>query len=246
VSPDDVIMSPDAARKAGLTSTVVFPVGNLAPEGSVIKATALDRSVVGDDGIFRHRGPARVFVDERDAIRAVKGAMKEDERAIEEGDVIVLIGNGPSGTGMQETAQITTALRYLPWGKHVALVTDGRFSGLSTGACIGHVGPEALVGGPIGKVRDGDLVEIVIDRNTLEGSVNLVGVNGRPLPPDEIERMLRERPPHPGLAPHEKLPDDTRLWAALQRASGGTWAGCVYDVDKIIEALDRAREAVSQ
>ena len=158
----------------------------------------------------------------------------------------MLIGNGPSGTGMQETAQITTALRYLPWGKHVALVTDGRFSGLSTGACIGHVGPEALVGGPIGKVRDGDLVEIVIDRNTLEGSVNLVGVNGRPLPPDEIERMLRERPPHPGLAPHEKLPDDTRLWAALQRASGGTWAGCVYDVDKIIEALDRAREANSQ
>ena len=102
------------------------------------------------------------------------------------------------------------------------------------------------MGGPIGKVRDGDLVEIVIDRNTLEGSVNLVGVNGRPLPPDEIERMLRERPPHPGLAPHEKLPDDTRLWAALQRASGATWAGCVYDVDKIIEALDRAREAVSQ
>jgi putative YjhG/YagF family dehydratase len=246
VSPDDVIMSPDAARKAGLTSTVVFPVGNLAPEGSVIKATAIDRSVVADDGLFRHRGPARVFVDERDAIRAVKGAVREGERAIEEGDVIVLIGNGPSGTGMQETAQITTALRYLPSGKHVALVTDGRFSGLSTGACIGHVGPEALVGGPIGKVRDGDLVEIVIDRNTLEGSVNLVGVNGQLLPPDEIDRVLRDRPPHPGLAPHEKLPDDTRLWAALQRASGGTWAGCVYDVDLIIEALDRGREAVSE
>jgi len=245
VSPDDVIMSPDAARNAGLTSTVVFPVGNLAPEGSVIKATAIDRSVVGDDGVFRHRGPARVFVDERDAIRAVKGSVREGERAIEEGDVIVLVGNGPSGTGMQETAQITTALRYLPWGKRVALVTDGRFSGLSTGACIGHVGPEALVGGPIGRVRDGDLVEIVIDRNTLEGSVNLVGVNGQPLPPDEIDRMLRERPPHPGLAPHEKLPDDTRLWAALQRASGGTWAGCVYDVDLIIEALDRAREIAS-
>jgi dihydroxyacid dehydratase/phosphogluconate dehydratase len=244
VSPDDVIMSPDAARKAGLTSTVVFPVGNLAPEGSVIKATAIDRSVIGDDGNFRHRGPARVFVDERDAIRAVKGTVHEGERAIEAGDVIVLIGNGPSGTGMQETAQITTALRYLPWGKHVALVTDGRFSGLSTGACVGHVGPEALVGGPIGKVRDGDVVEIVIDRNTLEGSVNLVGVNGQLLPPDEIDRVLRERSPHSGLAPHERLPDDTRLWAALQRASGGTWAGCVYDVDLIIDALDRAREPV--
>lgn len=239
VSPDDVIMSPDAARRAGLTSTVVFPVGNLAPDGSVIKATAIDRSVVADDQIFRHRGPARVFVDERDAIRAVKGAVREGERAIQPGDVIVLIGNGPSGTGMQETAQITSALRYLPWGKHVALVTDGRFSGLSTGACVGHVGPEALVGGPIGKVRDGDVVEIVIDRNTLEGSVNLVGVNGHLLAPDEIERTLRERPPHADLAPHEKLPDDTRLWAALQRASGGTWAGCVYDVDLIIGALEQ-------
>jgi putative YjhG/YagF family dehydratase len=241
VSPDDVIMSPDAARRAGLTSTVVFPVGNIAPEGSVIKATAIDHSVVGDDQIFRHRGPARVFVDERDAIRAVKGAVREGEHAIQPGDVIVLIGNGPSGTGMQETAQITSALRYLPWGKHVALVTDGRFSGLSTGACVGHVGPEALVGGPIGKVRDGDVVEIVIDRDTLAGSVNLVGVNGELLAPDEVERTLRERPRHPDLAPHEKLPDDTRLWAALQRASGGTWAGCVYDVDLIIDALDRQR-----
>jgi len=142
---------------------------------------------------------------------------------------------------MQETSQITTALRYLPWGKHVALVTDGRFSGLSTGACIGHVGPEALAGGPIGKVREGDLIEIVIDRKTLEGSVNLVGVEGAPLAPDEIDRILRERSPHADLAPHEKLPDDTRLWAALQRASGGTWAGCVYDVDRIVEALERAR-----
>jgi dihydroxyacid dehydratase/phosphogluconate dehydratase len=239
-------MSPDAARKAGLTSTVVFPVGNLAPEGSVIKATAIDRSVVGDDQIFRHRGPARVFTDERDAIRAVKGATRDGERSIEAGDVIVLMGNGPSGTGMQETAQITNALRYLPWGKHVALVTDGRFSGLSTGACVGHVGPEALVGGPIGKVRDGDLIEIVVDRNTLKGSVNLVGVDGQVLSPDEIERVLRDRPPHPGLAPHEKLPDDTRLWAALQRASGGTWAGCVYDVDLIVEALDRAAKAPAE
>jgi putative YjhG/YagF family dehydratase len=241
VAPDDVIMSPDRARAAGLTSTVVFPVGNLAPEGSVIKATAIDRSVVDDDGVYRHVGPARVFVDERAAIRAVKGAVGDGERAIEPGDVIVLIGNGPSGTGMQETAQITTALRYLPWGKHVALVTDGRFSGLSTGACIGHVGPEALDGGPIASVRDGDLIEIVIDRTTLEGSVNVVGANGLPMPPDEVAAMLDARGAHPGLAPHESLPDDTRLWAALQRASGGTWAGCVYDVDRIIEALDEKR-----
>ena len=241
VSPDDVIMSPNAARRAGLTSTVVFPVGNLAPEGSVIKATAIDPSVVGEAQVFRHRGPARVFTDERDAIRAVKATVGEGERAIQPGDVIVLIGNGPSGTGMQETAQITTALRYLPWGKHVALVTDGRFSGFSSGACIGHVGPEALAGGPIGKVRDGDVIEIVIDRITLEGAVDVVGVDGELLPPAECEAVLRERAPHAALAAHALLPDDTRLWAALQRVSGGTWAGCVYDVDRIVKALEAAR-----
>jgi putative YjhG/YagF family dehydratase len=235
VSPDEVIMGPDAARRAGLTSTVVFPVGNLAPEGSVIKATALDPSVVGEDEVFRFRGPARVFADEREAIRAVKGAGK---RPIRPGDVIVLIGNGPSGTGMLETAQITFALKYLPWGKQVALVTDGRFSGVSTGACIGHVGPEALHGGPIGRVRDGDLIEIVIDRKTLAGSVNLVGTGGAELSPEECAALLAERGPHRDLAVNTALPEDTRLWAALQRVSGGTWAGCVYDVDRIVAALE--------
>jgi xylonate dehydratase len=238
VDPDHVIMSPDAARRAGLTSTVVFPRGNLAPQGSVIKATAIDSSVIDADGVYRHRGPARVFTDEHEAIQAVKGT---STRQVREGDVIVLIGMGPSGTGMQETAQITTALRYLPWGKHVALITDGRFSGFSTGACIGHVGPEALDDGPIGRVRDEDLIEIVIDRHTLTGTINLVGAEGVPLDAETCETMLRDRPRHPGLAPDERLPDDTRLWAALQRASGGTWAGCVYDVDRIVAAL-RERE----
>ena len=236
VSPDDVIMSPDAARRAGLTSTVVFPVGNLAPEGAVIKATALDPAVVGDDQVYRHRGPARVFVDERDAIRAVKGV--GTDRPIRAGDVIVLIGNGPSGTGMQETAQVTTALRYLPWGKHVALLTDGRFSGFSSGACVGHIGPESLHGGPIGRVRDDDLIEIVIDRGALTGSVDLVGAAGQALDADACAALLQSRGPHPGLAPHAALPADTRLWAALQRVSGGTWAGCVYDVDRIVATLE--------
>jgi xylonate dehydratase len=238
VDPDHVIMSPDAARRAGLTSTVVFPRGNLAPQGSVIKATALDSSVIDGDGVYRHRGPARVFTDEREAIQAVKGT---STRHVREGDVIVLIGMGPSGTGMQETAQITTALRYLPWGKNVALITDGRFSGFSSGACIGHVGPEALDDGPIGRVRDEDLIEIVIDRNTLTGTVNLVGADNVPLDAKTCETLLRDRPRHPGLAPHERLPDDSRLWAALQRASGGTWAGCVYDVDRIVAALEARR-----
>jgi xylonate dehydratase len=243
IDPDQVIMAPDAARRAGLASTIVFPLGNLAPEGSVVKATAIDRSKIDDDGVYRHRGPARVFTDERDAIQAVKGA---SARPVREGDVIVLIGTGPSGTGMQETAQITTALRYLPWGKHVALVTDGRFSGISTGACIGHVGPEALDDGPIGKVRDDDLIEIVIDRNTLVGTVNVVGAEGVPLDPEACGALLRSRPRHPGLAPHEQLPGDTRLWAALQRASGGTWAGCVYDVDRIVAALDAAAALIRE
>jgi xylonate dehydratase len=239
VDPDDVVMSPDAARRAGVTSTVVFALGNLAPQGSVIKATAIDRSVIDDDGVYRRRGPARVFTDEHTAIEAVKGMSAPPVR---EGDVIVLVGMGPSGTGMQETAQITTALRYLPWGKHVALVTDGRFSGFSSGACIGHVGPEALDGGPLGRVRDGDLIEIMIDTRMLSGTVDLVGAEGVPLDSDSCAALLRTRPAHPDLAPHARLPDDSRLWAALQRASGGTWAGCVYDVDRIVAALEKARD----
>jgi dihydroxyacid dehydratase/phosphogluconate dehydratase len=141
---------------------------------------------------------------------------------------------------MQETAQITTALRYLPWGKQVALITDGRFSGFSTGACIGHIGPEALAGGPIGRVRDDDIIEIVIDRKALTGSVDLVGTATETLDADAAAALLRSREPHPDLAAHRQLPGDTRLWAALQRVSGGAWSGCVYDVDRIIAALDAA------
>lgn len=241
VDPDHVIMDPDRARAAGITSTVVFPTGNLAPEGAVIKATAIDPSVVDADGVYRLRGPARVFVDERDAIAAVKGG----ENPIRPGDILVLIGVGPSGTGMEETAQLTSALKYLPWGKHVAILTDARFSGFSSGACIGHIGPEALAGGPIGKVRDGDVIQITIDRNTLEGRIDLVGTAEGPLTPAEAERVLAKRPVHPDVRPHPELPDDTRLWAALQRASGGTWAGCVFDVDRIVEVIDAGLAALA-
>jgi putative YjhG/YagF family dehydratase len=236
VDPDHVIMSADAARRAGLTSTVVFPLGNLAPEGSVVKATSIDPSVIGEDGVYRHVGPARVFLSEHDAIRAIKGLT---DTPVKPNDVIVLIGAGPAGTGMEETYQLTSALKYIPWGKTVAIVTDARFSGVSTGACLGHVGPEALAGGPIGKLVDGDLIEIVVDRNTLEGRLNMVGTSSGSMPPDEAATVLASRPPHAGLAPHKDLPADTRLWAALQQAGGGTWGGCVYDVDKIVEALKR-------
>ncbi|MDX1933401.1 MAG: YjhG/YagF family D-xylonate dehydratase [Capsulimonadales bacterium] len=236
VDPDEVILSPERATQRGLTSTVCFPVGNLAPQGSVIKATAIDPSVVDADGVYRKVGPARVFVTERDAIAAIKGT-SADGRRIEAGDVIVLICRGPMGSGMEETYQITSALKYVPYGKTVAVLTDARFSGVSTGACIGHIGPEALAGGPIGRVRDGDRIEILIDRNTLEGSIQLVGTGETLFGAEEGSRVLAQRTPHPDLAPDPDLPDDTRLWALLQNASGGTWGGCVYDVDAIARAL---------
>ncbi len=230
VDPDDVILSPSRARDRGLTSTVVFPRGNLAPEGAVIKATAIDSSVVGEDGVFRMTGPARVFTREKDAIAAIKSSGPD---AVQPGDVVVLICRGPLGAGMEETYQITSALRYLSFGKRVAVVTDARFSGVSTGACIGHVGPEALAGGPIGRLRDGDRVRLVIDRGKLEGSVDLVGEGDETFDPTEGARRLAARPPRADLAPDADLPDDTRLWAILQAASGGTWGGCVYDPDSI-------------
>jgi xylonate dehydratase len=231
VAADEVIMPPARARAVGLTSTIMFPRGNLAPQGSVVKSTAIDPSVVGADGVYRHQGPARVFVRESDAIRAVKAGR------LRPGDVVVLCGCGPLGTGMEETYQITSSLKHLPFGKQVALLTDARFSGVSTGACLGHIGPEALAGGPIGKLRDGDMIRIVLDRNKLVGSVDFVGRKGRQVSRREGARLLARRKPRADLAPHPDLPDDTRLWAALQQASGGTWGGCVYDADQIVNAL---------
>jgi xylonate dehydratase len=200
-----------------------------------VKATAIDPSVIGGDGVFRHRGVAKVFTSERDAVAAIKGEAGTDVGA---GDVVVLIGAGPLGTGMEEVYQVTSALKYLPWGKHVAVVTDARFSGVSTGACIGHVAPEALAGGPVGRLRDGDLVDIEIDRVALTGRVDFLGPSGTLLEPGAAAAVLAGRDPHPDLAPAPDLPDDTRLWAALQRASGGPARGCIYDVDRIVAAID--------
>ncbi len=232
IDANDVVMTRDQARSRGLTSTICFPVGNLAPEGSVIKSTAIDPSLIGADSIYRHRGPAKVFITEAAAIAAIKGGQ------ISEGDVIVLICGGPKGAGMQEIYQITSALKQLPHCKHVAVITDARFSGVSTGACIGHVSPEALAGGPIGRVLEGDQIEIVIDRERLLGSVHLVGDGQGIFGAEEGERRLAGRPLRPDLAPHPALPDDTRLWAALVHASGGVWGGCVYDADRIISRLE--------
>lgn len=238
VDPLDVIMDPDTAKARGLTSTFTFPTGNLAPEGAVIKSTAMDPSVLDEHGVYRLTGPARVFTTERDAMAAIKTGQ------IKEGDVMVLAGRGPSGTGMEETYQLTSALKYLSFGKKVAMLTDARFSGVSTGACIGHVGPEALAGGPIGKVRDGDMIEIVIDRVHLHGTVNFIGTPEQPLTYEEGAKVLAKRTPQAGLASDADLPDDTRLWAALQSVSGGAWKGSVYDVDRIIEALEAGKAAL--
>lgn len=234
VDPDDVIMAPAVARERGLTSTICFPRGNLAPEGSVIKATAIDPTVVDADGVYRKTGPARIFCREADAVAAIKG---QTQPAVRPGDVLVLAGRGPQGSGMEETYQVTSALKHLKWGREVAVITDARFSGVSTGACIGHVGPEALAGGPIGRLRDGDLVRITVDRTRLIGSLDLVGDGEREFTPEEGALVLSRRTMHPGISADPRLPDDTRLWAALQAASGGAWGGCVYDVEAILARL---------
>lgn len=237
VEADDVIMNPARAKERGLTSTVCFPRGNLAPEGSVIKSTAIDARVVDADGVYRKLGPARVFTREKDAVAAIKGV--GGFAPIKSGDVLVLCGRGPMGSGMEEIYQITSALKHLSFGREVAVITDARFSGVSTGACIGHVGPEALAGGPIGKLRDGDRIRITVDRNQLIGTVDFVGEAGREVSPDEGAKILAARSPREDLHPDADLPDDTKLWAALQAVGGGTWGGCVYDVDAITKALRR-------
>ena len=238
IDPDDVIMTRDRARSRGLTPSVCFPKGNLAPHGSVIKSTAIDPSLIDERNIYRHRGPAKVFTTEEAAIRAIKAG------EVAHGDVVVLICGGPQGAGMQEIYQVTAALKQLPHCKHVAVVTDARFSGVSTGACVGHVSPEALAGGPVGKVHDGDQIEIVIDRQRLTGSVDLVGDRETVFGADEAARRLAERRPRPDLCPHPALPDDTRIWAALVAASGGVWGGCVYDPDRIVAALEAGSAGV--
>jgi putative YjhG/YagF family dehydratase len=239
VDPDDVILPPAVARARGLTSTVSFVGGNLAPQGAIVKSTAIDPSVIGADGVYRHTGPAHVFTSERAAIAAIKGAR------IASGEVLVLAGLGPRGAGMEEVYQVTAALRYLDLARTVALITDARFSGVSTGPCIGHVAPEALAGGPIGRLRDGDLVRIEIDTRRLEGTIDFVrrAEDGTLVPDDAT---LAARTPHPDLAPDPELPTDTRLWAALQDASGGPWAGAVYDADRIVRLLEAGRRALGE
>jgi xylonate dehydratase len=238
VNPDNVIMDAQSAHARGVTSTVCFPTGNIAPGGAVVKSTAIDPSLLGEDGVYRKTGPARIFLTEPDAIAAIKRG------EVRPGDILVLMCRGPLGAGMEETYQVTSALKHLEIGKHVALITDARFSGVSTGACIGHISPEALAGGPIGKLQHGDMIEIIIDCNRLEGSLNLVGSNGNVFGVEEGTRVLESRPVSPELRADSALPDDTRLWAALQDIGGGSWGGSVYDVEAILRVIDAGRKVV--
>jgi len=236
IDAGDVIFSPDGARARGLTPTVCFPVGNLAPDGSVIKSTSIDPSLINADGVYRHTGPARVFITEAAAIHAIK------DGKVSHGDVMVLICGGPIGAGMQEVYQITSALKNLPFCKHVAVLTDARFSGVSTGACIGHISPEALAGGPVGRIVDGDTISIMVDRNSLHATVDLLGEGDETFSAEEGAKRLAARAPRADLQSHPDMTDDTRLWAALVQASGGVWGGCVYDADAITKRLHTAHD----
>ncbi|HIG84052.1 MAG TPA: YjhG/YagF family D-xylonate dehydratase [Verrucomicrobia bacterium] len=224
VDPDDVIMSPERASEKGLARTLAFLTGNLAPDGAVVKSTSISPDLFSDNGIYFHEGKARVFVDEGSAIAAVKSI--GNDRVLP-GEVIALLGRGPIGAGMPETTQITSALKYTSALSRNVLITDGRFSGFSSGPCIGHVGPEALAGGPLAKLRDGDSVRIEIHKDKCKGTVDYVG------PEDDFHT----RPIHPDLREDPDMPASVKLWAALQNTGGGIWGGCVPDTEEVINRL---------
>ena len=161
------------------TGGIAVLKGNLAPDSAVVKRSA----VVPE--MMVHEGPARVFDCEEDAIAAIKGGK------IVEGDVVVIRYEGPKGgPGMREMLNPTSAIAGMGLGSSVALITDGRFSGASRGASIGHVSPEAAVGGPIALVEEGDIIKINIPENTLQMDV-----------PDEVlaERRAKWEPREPKI-----------------------------------------------
>jgi dihydroxy-acid dehydratase len=152
----DVTVIRDIDNPYSATGGIAVLRGNLAPEGAVVKRSAVDPAMMS------HRGPARVFDSEADASEAIMN------RSISKGEVIVIRYEGPKGgPGMQEMLTPTSALAGMGLDKQVALITDGRFSGATRGAAIGHVSPEAAEGGPIAIVRDGDIISINLQKGIL-------------------------------------------------------------------------------
>jgi len=179
------------------TGGVVGLKGNLAPEGAIVKVAGMSE----EEQVFS--GPARVFECEEDAFEAVK------QRAYKEGEVLVIRNEGPaSGPGMREMLATTAALSGQGMGKKVALITDGRFSGATRGFCVGHVGPESARGGPIGKLRDGDIITI----DALKGTILV----------DLTDDELAERV----YTPRETIYSSGALWKYAQLV-GSTRLGAV-------------------
>ena len=143
------------------TGGIAILFGNLAPDGTVVKRSACAKE------LMKHSGPARVFDDEKDAMEAVQS------RKIKAGDVVVIRYEGPKGgPGMREMLAVTAALAGQGLDKDVALITDGRFSGATRGASLGHCSPEAAVGGPIALVKEGDIITLDIDNYKIKLEVS--------------------------------------------------------------------------
>ena len=167
VNRDPQVIRP-AENPYSETGGIAVLKGNLAPEGGVVK-----RSAVASEMLV-HQGPARVFDCEEDAIAAIKGGR------IVAGDVVVIRYEGPKGgPGMREMLNPTSAIAGMGLGSSVALITDGRFSGASRGASIGHVSPEAAVGGPMALVEEGDIISINIPENRLDVLVSAEELEAR-------------------------------------------------------------------
>jgi dihydroxy-acid dehydratase len=157
--PPDGLIVRNAQNPIAPTGGVVILRGNLAPDGALLKVAGLKRAL--------HEGPARVFDGEDAAVKAVRA------RKYELGDVIVIRNEGPKGgPGMREMLGVTALLYGQGAGEQVALLTDGRFSGATRGMCIGHIGPEAAMGGPLALLRDGDRIRIDANARTLDVALN--------------------------------------------------------------------------
>jgi len=184
------------------TGGVVGLKGNLAPEGAIVKVAGMSE----EEQVFT--GPARVFECEEDAFEAVKS------RTYSEGEVIVIRNEGPKGgPGMREMLATTAALSGQGMGKKVALITDGRFSGATRGFCVGHVGPEAAVGGPIGLLKDGDMITI----NAISGKLSV------DLSDDELETRRQA-----WSGPRETIYATGALWKYAQLVGPANLGACTH------------------